>query len=567
MVLRYTVALAVPVLLGLVWSSLARPWSRLPVPILIVAIGLVVRYFGDGPGIASIIVSAGVLWFAIYPSWTRPPIEIVARIAVFVLGTVIIAAISRRGSERTREVRAVAFNLIDLSPDGIVCATATGTTLYANPAVRLMLGITNDADIIGKHALEIVHPDSHDIVSRRMSETPVGHVAPWAEEKWRRLDGGIVIVEVAALSVRNQGRIGWLVYVRDLTERKKAEEDLRASNERFRALFETALDAILFFDDSGRYFDANPSAVALLGYSKEEIITRRVGDFGADIAKTDSLARLYFERGSGEGSFVRKDGETRYVEYRVDTNIVPGTHCLFIVDITDRKELQKTSQQMSGKLLESQDEERRRIARQLHETTAQTLAALRMHLLHMRGAAAADVPAASLNESVALTDQAIREVRTLSHLLYPPLIEDLGVAAALRWYVDGFSERSGIAVMLDVPDDLGRFPLAVENGIFRIVQEALTNIHRHSGSSVARVSLSKASGELHVVIEDEGRGMPAPQPGKLVAGVGLATMRERAKELGGELRIASCDKGTKIEVRLHVSLHDSDDQQCQSSAS
>jgi len=554
--LRYTGALAIQAVLALLWYSLPEPWSRLPVPILIVTTGVIVRYFGDGPGIAAIIFSAGVLWFHIYPSWSRSPLDILARIAVFVLGAVIIAAISRRGSQEKRDLLAARFSLTELAPDGILCATATGTILYVNPALRRMLGITSDDQVIGHQGLDVVHPDSRELVTRRMSERPLGdagYVIPWMEEKWRRVDGSAILVEVSAVSVRNHGRIGWLAVVRDLTERKKAEADLHASNDRFRALFENAIDAIVLFDDNGRYIDANAAAVALLGYSREEILMKSVGDFSSERGTVPDLRMLATQHMSGNNVLLRKDGETRDVEYRSDPNIVPGTHCIFFIDVTDRLALERTSQQLSAKLLESQDEERRRIARQLHETTAQTLAALKMNLHHLRDAIPADVAKALLTESIDLTDQGIREVRTLSHLLYPPLIEDVGVVAALRWYVTKFSERSGIKVQLDAPADLERFPEAIENGIFRIVQEALTNIHRHSGSAVARVALTRESDELHIVIEDEGKGMPVTDPGKpLAGGVGIATMQERAKELGGRFQIASREKGTRIDVTLRV---------------
>jgi PAS domain S-box-containing protein len=466
---------------------------------------------------------------------------------------VLIVAISRRGAEATSEMRATAYSLIDLSPDGIICATADGRILYANPAIRRMLGVSMRDGIIGKHALDIVHPDSHALVTRRMSETAVGEFAPWMEEKWCREDGSPILVEVAAVTIGDQGRVRRMVYVRDLTARKKAEEALVASNERFHALFENAIDAILIFDNDGQYIDANASAVAALGYSREEILTKRIGDFSLPEERDARLAQVTFDRSSGETVVVRKDGQLREIEYRLDTNVVPGAHCIFFVDVTERKALERTSRQLSASLLESQDEERRRIARQLHETTAQTLAALRMNLMHMENDASPELAKTLLKESIGLTEQGIREVRTLSHLLHPPLIEDLGVVAALRWYIDGFNERSGITVALEAPEDLGRFSDAVENGIFRIVQEALTNIHRHSGTSVARVALTKQGDDLCIVIEDEGKGMPVREPGKPpLRGVGIAAMQERVKELGGRFQIASGEKGTRINVLLHA---------------
>ncbi len=555
MVLRYAVALTVPAALALFWVLVPQPWDRVPVSLLLLAIAVIVRYFGDGPAIAAIIASAVTLWFRVYPFWTPPPppAEVLGRVALFVLAAVLMAAISRRASEETGELRATATSLVELSPAGILYATATGSILYANPALRRLLGVTKDEEIIGKHALDIVHADSHDVVTRRMSETPVGHVAPWMEEKWQRRDGTAIDVEVAGVSVSKDHRVGWLVYVRDLTERRKAEERLRESHERFRKLFESAIEAIVTFDDRGRCIEANASAIALLGYGRDEIVTKSIGDFIAE-RDPDARPQLFdFDQGGGEGVIRRKNGEVRDVEYRFYASVGRRTHCVFLLDVTDRQTLLRNAQQFSTRLLESQDQERRRIARQLHETTAQTLAALRMNLLRAEDATP-ELTAALWKESVALTEQGIREVRTLSHLLYPPLIEDLGVVAALRWYIDGFSQRSGIAVALDAPETLGRFSGAVENGVFRIVQEALTNIHRHSGSAVARVALSRReTDELFVVIEDEGRGMPVPEPGtSAVSGVGLAAMKERAKELGGHFHIVSGEAGTRIEVTLPI---------------
>jgi len=202
---------------------------------------------------------------------------------------------------------------------------------------------------------------------------------------------------------------------------------------------------------------------------------------------------------------------------------------------------------LAGRLMRAQDEERRRIARQLHETTVQSLIALKMDLAKIaRSNAISDVSLAPvLDESMALTDQSLQEVRTLSHLLHPPLIEEAGLLAALRWYVAGFSERSGIKVTVDAPSKLERLAEQVEIAIFRIVQEALTNIHRHSGSRRAKVSIKSDAKNIHLKVADAGKGLDRGTIGN-VPGVGIEGMRERVVELGGTLVITSGPKGTAV---------------------
>jgi signal transduction histidine kinase len=208
--------------------------------------------------------------------------------------------------------------------------------------------------------------------------------------------------------------------------------------------------------------------------------------------------------------------------------------------------------------LQSQDEERRRIARELHDTTAQNLGALRLDLAALKRSAAASDPSARemIDESIALTERSIAEVRTLSYLLHPPMIEEGGLLPSLRWYAQGFQERSGISVTLDLPDELERLPAETETAVFRIVQEALTNILRHSGSAIAKIRIEREGAELEVDVRDEGRGIPLALRGNetvfAAAGVGIASMRERVRELGGRMNVESDDRGTTIEIRLPI---------------
>ncbi|HVT95059.1 MAG TPA: PAS domain-containing sensor histidine kinase [Bryobacteraceae bacterium] len=224
-------------------------------------------------------------------------------------------------------------------------------------------------------------------------------------------------------------------------------------------------------------------------------------------------------------------------------------------DRTERKEVEKALHQLSGRLLELQDDERRRIARELHDTTAQNLAVLSMHLFALKEPAKRlDAKSQrALEEGLELAEQCSQEIRTVSYLLHPPLLDELGLVSALRSYTTGFMQRTGIQVELKI-EEIGRLPGEIETTTFRIVQEALTNVHRHSGSSRAEVRVIRDPREISVIIGDRGKGIPADKLRLLGEGanlgVGVAGMRERASQFGGHLKIASSAQGTTITAVL-----------------
>jgi signal transduction histidine kinase len=200
-----------------------------------------------------------------------------------------------------------------------------------------------------------------------------------------------------------------------------------------------------------------------------------------------------------------------------------------------------------------QDEERRHIARELHDTTAQSLSALAINLNVVKDSAADLNPRARacLSESLGLAEQCSREIRTLSYLLHPPLLDEAGLGSALRWLADGYAKRTGICVDLEVPADRTRLPGDIELALYRTVQEGLTNIHRHSGSKRAHVCLKCRPDQAVVTIADEGHGIPpgvlereGPHGSQL--GVGIPGMRERIRQLGGQFEILTGSNGTTL---------------------
>jgi len=233
------------------------------------------------------------------------------------------------------------------------------------------------------------------------------------------------------------------------------------------------------------------------------------------------------------------------------------------VEIQERAEAQRNLQgserrmrDLSLRLLKMQDEEHRRIGRELHDSLGQYLAALKMGLDGTRNALAANLSTLraldKLEECGELLDLSIREVRTMSYLLHPPLLEECGLKSAIPSYVEGFSRRSGIRVTLEIAPNFARLGDDAELALFRVLQEGLTNVHRHSGSSTARVRAELRDGVALLEIADDGKGMPGEARSELPcnAGVGLRGMTERMRQLGGELRMESSARGTTVRATI-----------------
>lgn len=222
----------------------------------------------------------------------------------------------------------------------------------------------------------------------------------------------------------------------------------------------------------------------------------------------------------------------------------------------DLNRANESLRELSGRLQQMRDEERRLIARELHDSVGQLLAALSMNLEVVRQQAGKldSVAARAINDNAAMVEQISSEVRTISHLLHPPLLDAAGLASALRWYVDGFSERSKINVTLDIPDEFVRFSDEMEIAIFRMVQECLTNIHRHSGGSSAAIRMRIHDHEVFVEVRDQGKGIPSQKQSEMRksgrTGVGFRGMRERLRQLGGTLDIRSDSSGTIVSATL-----------------
>jgi signal transduction histidine kinase len=214
---------------------------------------------------------------------------------------------------------------------------------------------------------------------------------------------------------------------------------------------------------------------------------------------------------------------------------------------------------LTGRLLQLQDIERRKFSRELHDSLGQYLVGVKMNLELF----AKQRKDAFLAEAIQLLDQSISETRTISHLLHPPLLDEAGLASAATWYLEGFAQRSGIEVKLQLPDDVARLPKPLALGLFRVLQESLTNIHRHSNSSKADVALELSRDYAILTVRDYGKGIAPALLDTFRAtgtnsGVGLAGMRERIRDLGGQLIIQTCTPGTLISVTLPIEQRERD---------
>jgi len=347
----------------------------------------------------------------------------------------------------------------------------------------------------------------------------------------------------------------------ELADRMKTEAALRASETQLRALFDSALDGIVVLDDNRRILDANPSALAIFGITRDTLASYTLDHFVAPASKDQFLRDWPLVTAKsehwGELELIRADGTMRLAQFSSRANFVPGRHLANFRDITRRREAEESLSFLSQRLLQAQDEERRRIARELHDSTGQCLAAVRMNLQILKSEEdrLSENARKSLDDAFKTSSSCAADVRTLSYLLHPPLLDELGIVAALGWYTSGFGERSGVRVSLEVsPQDL-QLPQDVGTALYRIVQECLTNIHRHSHSPTARIRLALENDQIVLNVTDQGRGLPADKreildDGVKGLGVGIGGMRERVKQLGGTLKIMPENPGTTVIVTL-----------------
>jgi two-component system NarL family sensor kinase len=232
------------------------------------------------------------------------------------------------------------------------------------------------------------------------------------------------------------------------------------------------------------------------------------------------------------------------------------------------QELEKRNSELrdlSGRLLESQDMERRHIARELHDSAGQTLAALGMQLARISEEAKKHPAqlAKDVEDAEGLVQHLSQEIRTTSYLLHPPMLDETGIPSALSWYVQGLAERSSLEIDLKVPENFGRLPSEMELLMFRLVQESVTNIHRHSGSKTALIRIEREKNTVHVKVEDQGRGMPPERLTEIQShgtGVGIRGMRERVRQFRGDLIIESNGSGTRVYASLPLETRVSSDQ-------
>jgi PAS domain S-box-containing protein len=353
----------------------------------------------------------------------------------------------------------------------------------------------------------------------------------------------------------------------DRNRKKRAAHEPNESEERFARLFRAnPQPMVLTSSKNGRVLDANESALRLTGYTREELIGRtslEIGVFNSEEHRKATMGRL-LQTGlvsNLELHFPLKNGDRRLLLCSVAVIELAGEQCLIIAcsDITERKEAEQQLAQLSARLLRTQDEERRRIARELHDVTAQSIGLIMLNLAQVQNAASVldDRSRERLTESLALGEQALRDIRTLSYVLHPPLLDQAGLVTALKWYVKGFYERSGVQVeFIESGNKTDRLSPEIEYALFRVVQECLTNIRRHTDSETAEISLTRTAETVSLSVRDHGKGnklqMPRNGDSAEFVGVGIPGMRHRLKQLGGDLLVDSNLNGTTITATVPV---------------
>jgi PAS domain S-box-containing protein len=332
---------------------------------------------------------------------------------------------------------------------------------------------------------------------------------------------------------------------------------------KFRSLLEAAPDAMLITTESGQIVLANSRADDLFGYSRQELLA---GNIRVLVPEWSLSARGKV----GELNAVCRDGTTFPSEItcsplQTEEGVLVTSA---IRDITQRKrneqriaeqsqQLQQMNRELrnlSSRIVAIRDEERRKLGRELHDSQGQYLAAIKMNLelIETTQDSLDTLQQGALKEAISLLARSMKEIRVISHLLHPPLLDEIGLQAVVPWYISSFSERSGIQVDLEMPESVTKLPDPVELAVFRVLQECLTNVHRHSGSKSATVKLQPNGSTITLEVHDQGNGLATDGDPNHFAGVGITGMRERVRELGGEFDIRFSPQGTHVKATFPI---------------
>jgi PAS domain S-box-containing protein len=563
---RYTLAILAAVV-ALILRQLLTPLFGIHNPYHTAWLAVVFSawYCGLGPAIVTTLITGMGIWY--WFLWPLNSFAIQDRSQVFGLlgflafssAIIVLGESNRRGFS----ARSMLAAIVESSEDAVISKNFDGFIISWNKGAERLFGYTAD-ETVGKHVTLIIPPEHRDEEAMILERIHRGERIEHFETVRVRKDGTPIDVSLTISPVKDAaGRVvGASKVARDITQQKHSERALRESEERFRAIVETTPECVMLVAPDGTLLHINSSGLKMIGADHPKMIVKKnVYDLIAP--KDRELFRALNEKVCrGEKGFLEFDiVGLRGARRRMETHAAPllnpdGTIVQLGVtrDITERKQAEEAikEKELSVRLLKVQDEERRRIARELHDGVGQLLAAMSMNAASLTQEKSKLSPdaARSVEENSRLIEQVSTDIRTMSYLFHPPLLDEMGLDSALKWYVSGFAERSKIAAKLELSADCGRLPQDYELCLFRIAQECLTNVHRHSGSSTALVRLLRSEREIRLEVSDEGVGINRETQSKIAsgetAGVGLRGMRERVRHLGGSVEIHSNGKGTTV---------------------
>jgi PAS domain S-box-containing protein len=537
-----------------------------------VAVAFSAWYCGLGPSILTALLGALGVWY-----WFIPPLhsfafhevsDVYGAIGFLVFSSAIIALgeSNRRGAAAKFRLAAI----VQSSDDAIVSKNLDGIITSWNEGAHRIFGYTA-AEAVGQHITLIIPPDRQAEETMILGRLRKGERIEHFETVRARKDGTLLDISVTISPLRDlSGEIvGASKVARDITPQKLVERAMRESEERFRAIVETTPECVKLVAADGTLLHMNAPGLRMVGADcAEMVVGKNVYDL-IDVKDRDRF-RAFNERicrgekGTLEFDIVGLQGK----RCRMETHAAPlrsadGTVVQLAVtrDITDRVEAEQAvrEKELSARLLTVQDEERRRMARELHDGVGQLLAAIGMNAAKLEKEKANLTPDTirCMEENAELIKQASAEIRTMSYLFHPPLLDEMGLRSALNWYLGGFAERSKFVAKLDVGENWERLSEDEELCLFRIAQECLTNVHRHSGGSTVRVSLLRTPQEVRLEVADDGKGMEAETLSRIASGatsgVGLRGMRERLRQLGGCMEVQSNGKGTTFVAAIPLS--------------